>query len=163
MFVIEAIQETTIQDFALNMNAGTTGDVSIFYRAEDYLTVPGANLTDAGWILVGTVEGLASDGPDYTNIPLPVNITIPAGERYSFHIGSTGGVQYTNGTVLGDVYAASTGFNFIQGHGGTIFNCNFSPRVFNGLIRYEATEQIDVAWFDASSNGTVIGLSLIHI
>lgn len=157
MFVIEAVQETTIQDFALNMNAGTTGDVSIFYRAEDYLTVPGANLTDAGWILVGTVEGLASDGPDYTNIPLPVNITIPAGERYSFHIGSTGGVAYTNGTVLGDVYAASTGFNFIQGHGGTIFNCNFSPRVFNGLIRYEATEQIDVAWFDASSNGTVIG------
>ncbi len=159
MFVIEAIQETTIQDFALNMNAGPagTGDVSIFYRADDYLTVPGANTSDAGWILVGTAEGLASDGPDYTNIPVPVNITIPAGERYSFHIGSTGGVQYTNGTVLGDVYASTAGFNFIQGHGGTIFNCTFSPRVFNGLIRYEATEAIDVAWFDAATGGAVIG------
>ena len=159
MFVIEAIQETTIQDFALNMNAGPagTGDVSIFYRADDYLTVPGANTSDAGWILVGTAEGLASDGPDYTNIPVPVNITIPAGERYSFHIGSTGGVQYTNGTVLGDVYASTAGFNFIQGHGGTIFNCTFSPRVFNGLIRYEATQAIDVAWFDAATGGAVIG------
>ena len=157
MFVIEAIQETTIQDFALNMNAGTTGDVSIFYRADDYLTVPGANTSDAGWILVGTAEGLASDGPGYTNIPVPVNITIPAGERYSFHIGSTGGVAYTNGTTLGDVYASSAGFNFIQGHGGTIFNCTFAPRVFNGLIRYEATEAIDVAWFDAATGGAVIG------
>ena len=157
MFVIEAIQETTIQDFAVSMNPGTTGDVSIFYRADDYLTVPGSNLSDAGWILVGTAAGLASDGPDYTNIPVPVNITIPAGERYSFHIGSTGGVAYTNGTVLGDVYASTAGFNFIQGHGGTIFNCTFSPRVFNGLIRYEATQSIDVAWFDASSDGAVIG------
>jgi len=159
MFVIEAIQETTIQDFALNMNVGSTGDVSIFYRADDYQDFIGAgsNTSDAGWTLVGTAEGLASDGPDYTNIPVPVNITIPAGERYSFHIGSTGGVAYTNGTVLGDVYASNAGFNFIQGHGGTIFNCTFAPRVFNGLIRFESTEAIDVAWFDAATGGTVIG------
>ena len=64
--LLKQFQETTIQDFALNMNAGSTGDVSIFYRADDYLTVPGANTSDAGWTLVGTAEGLASDGPDYT-------------------------------------------------------------------------------------------------
>ena len=157
MFVIEAVEETTIQDFALNMNPGTTGDVSIFYRADDYLTVPGSNLSDAGWILVGTAEGLASDGPDYTNIPVPVNITIPAGERYSFHIGSTGGIAYTNGTGLGNVFSSNASFNFIEGHGGAIFNCTFQPRVFNGLIRYEATESVDVAWFDAATDGNVIG------
>ncbi len=157
MFVIEAIQETTIESFALNMNVGSNGDVSIFYRADDYQTIPGANTSDAGWILVGTAEGLVSNGPDYTNIPVPVNITIPAGERYSFHIGSTGSITYTNGTGLGNVWASNASFNFIEGHGGTIFGCNFAPRIFNGLIRFEATEAIDVAWFDASTGGAVIG------
>jgi hypothetical protein len=161
MFVIEAIQETTIESFALNMNAGVTGDVSIFYRADDYLDFLGAgsNTSDAGWTLVGTAEGVVSNGPDYTNIPVPVNITIPAGERYSFHIGSTTptSVTYSNGTGLGNVWASNAGFNFIEGHGGTVFNCTFGPRVFNGLIRFESTEAIDVAWFDAATGGTVIG------
>lgn len=157
MFVIEAIQETTIQDFALNMNAGT-GDVSIWYRADDYLTVPGANTSDAGWILVGTATGVASSSPNYTNIPVPVNITVPAGERYSFHVHSTGGVAYTNGTGLGNVFASNASFNFIEGHGGApAFSCTFQPRVFNGLIRFEATESIDIAWFDAPTDGAVIG------
>ena len=157
MFVIEAIQETTIQDFALNMNPGT-GDVSIWYRADDYLIVPGANTSDAGWILVGTATGVASSSPNYTNIPVPVNITVPAGERYSFHVHSTGGVAYTNGAGLGNVFASNASFNFIEGHGGApAFSCTFAPRVFNGLIRFEATESIDIAWFDAATDGAVIG------
>ena len=157
MFVIEAIQETTIQDFALNMNPGT-GDVSIWYRTDDYLTVPGANTSDVGWILVGTAAGVASSSPNYTNIPVPVNITVPAGERYSFHVHSTGGVAYTNGTGLGNVFASNASFNFIEGHGGApAFSCTFQPRVFNGLIRFEATESIDIAWFDAATDGAVIG------
>jgi len=157
MFVIEAIQETTIQNFAWNMNQGSAGDVSVYYREDNYLTVPGANTSNEGWILLGTAEGLASDGPDYTNIPVPVNITIPAGESYSFHLSSTGSVTYTNGTGLGNIWAGTSGFNFIEGHGGTLFNCTFAPRIFNGLIRYESTEAIDVAWFDAPTDGALIG------
>ena len=159
MFVLEAIQETTIQDFAVNMNATPgVGDISIWYRPDDYLTVPNANTSDEGWILVGTATGVASEFPNYTNIPVPVNITIPAGERYSFHIHCTGGVAYTNGAGLGNVFASNASFNFIEGHGGApAFGCTFQPRVFNGLIRFEATEAIDIAWFDAATDGAVIG------
>ena len=157
MFVIHALQETTISDFAVNMNPGL-GDIEVYYRPDDYLTVPGANTSNVGWTLIGTATDVTSASPDYTNIPVPVNITIPAGEYYSFHVYATAGVSYTNGTGLGNVYAADANIEFIEGHGGNpAFNCTFQPRVFNGLIRYDATQSIGVSWLDAVSGGSIIG------
>ena len=47
--------------------------------------------------------------------------------------------------------------NFLEGHGGSgLFNCTFQPRVWNGVIRYEATEYIDVTWFDMATGGAVV-------
>lgn len=155
MFVIHALQETTISDFAVNMNAGL-GDIEVYFRADDYLTVAGANTSNVGWTLIGTATDVTSASPDYTNIPVPVNITIPAGEYYSFHVYSTTGVGYTNGTGLGNVYASNASIEFIEGHGGGLFDCTFQPRVFNGLIRYDATQEIGVTWFDAATGGTVL-------
>ena len=156
MFVLHALQTTTISDFAVNMNPGV-GDLEVWYRPDNYLTVAGANTNAAGWTQIGIATGVTSSSPAYTNIPVPVNITIPVGEFYSFHVFASNGVAYTNGTGLGNVFASNASLEFIEGHGGNPqFNMTFSPRVFNGLIRYEATQEIGVTWFDAATGGTVL-------
>ena len=158
MFPITAINQVTILNFAVNLQAGTNS-AEIYYRPDNYLTVPGSNLSDLGWILVGSASDIVSAAPDYTNVPIPVNVTIPAGQTYSFHVvmGTVGpDLSYTNGNATGNVFASDANIEFIEGHGGTLFNCNFNPRVFNGLIRYEATEFIDVAWFDMATGGSVV-------
>ena len=159
MFAITALQETTISDFGMNITSGTAGAIEVHYRPDNYLTVPGSNTDGAGWTLVGVANDVVTAGQDnITNIPVPVNITIPAGETYSFHIYVDGpGIRYTNGTGLGNVYASNTSLEFLEGHGGSgLFNCTFNPRVWNGVIRYEATEYIDVSWFDMSTGGAVV-------
>ena len=159
MFAITALQETTISDFGMNITSGTAGAIEVHYRPDNYLTVPGSNTDGAGWTLVGVANDVVTAGQDnITNIPVPVNITIPAGETYSFHIYVDGpGIRYTNGTGLGNVYASNTSLEFLEGHGGSgLFNCTFNPRVWNGVIRYEATEYIDVSWFDMATGGAVV-------
>ena len=158
MFPITAINQVTILNFAVNLQAGTNS-AEIYYRPDNYINVPGSNSSDLGWILVGSASDIVSAAPDYTDVPIPVNVTIPAGETYSFHVvmGTVGpDLSYTNGNATGNVFASDANIEFIEGHGGTLFNCNFNPRVFNGLIRYEATEFIDVAWFDMATGGAVV-------
>ncbi len=159
MFAISAIQETTISDFAINVASGSV-DVDIYYRTDNYLDVAGANTNGADWNLVGSATGIASSGAGIpTNVPIPVNITVPLGETYSFHVVVAGAqLNYTNGTGLGNVYASNASFEFLEGHGGAgLFNCTYQPRVWNGWIRYEAVESMDVSWFDLATGGQVIG------
>ena len=159
MFAVTALQETTISDFAMNLDAGTATSIEVHYRPDNYLTVPGSNTDGAGWTLVGIANDVVTAGQgNLTDIPVVVDLTIPAGETYSFHIVAEGvGVNYTNGTGLGNVYASNTSLEFLEGHGGSgLFNCTFNPRVWNGVIRYEATEYIDVTWFDMATGGAVV-------
>jgi hypothetical protein len=160
MFAISAIQETMISDFSINVNPGSV-DVDIYYRTDNYLDVAGANTNGADWNLVGSATGITSSGVGIpTNVPIPVNITIPLGETYSFHIVVTGALlNYTNGLGgLGSVFAANTSFEFLEGHGGAgLFNCTYAPRVWNGWIRYEAVESMDVSWFDLATGGQLVG------
>jgi hypothetical protein len=159
MFAVTATIQTTISDFAMNLDVGTATNIDVYYRPDNYLLTPGANTNGAGWLLVGNAAGVATSATTYTNIPVPINITIPQGETYSFHIAVEGvGVNYTNGGTLGGVYVSDANIAFLEGHGGGgLFDCTFNPRIWNGLIRYEATQYIDVTWFDMSTGGTVIG------
>jgi hypothetical protein len=152
MFSITATTNTTITEFAINADPGT-GNYEIYYRPDDYLLTPGSNTNAAGWILVGSANGVVSAAGTYTPLPIPVGVTIPAGLTYSFHVAQvTGpGVAYTDGTVLGAPFVNDANITFNQGHGGTLFACDFSPRVFNGLISYESTTPANVEWFDSPS------------
>ncbi|MDA8911034.1 fibronectin type III domain-containing protein, partial [Crocinitomicaceae bacterium] len=166
MFAVTALQETTISNFAMNLDFGTAANIDVYYRQDNYLDVPGSNTdpTGAGWLLVGNATNVATSATTYSNIPVPVDITIPQGETYSFHIAVQGvDVNYTTGTNgLGAVVAADANLEVLEGHGGTgLFNCNFpsvpgNGRVWNGLIRYEAVQSCDVTWFDAPTGGAVV-------
>ncbi|RYE17931.1 MAG: hypothetical protein EOP51_22995, partial [Sphingobacteriales bacterium] len=137
IFPITALNSVTILSFA--GNTGSTGNWSVYYRPDNYLNVPGANTSATGWILVGTASNVVPAGlGNPTPIPIPVNITIPAGMTYSFQVMSTSSVTYTNGTALGNVFNANSDFQFLEGHGGSLFNGINAPRVFNGIINYSS-------------------------
>jgi hypothetical protein len=157
MFPVAAINTTTIEAFYINLDAGTA-DIEVYYRPDNYLLTPGANTSAAGWLPVGTATGVVSAGAgNPTFVPVPINITIPAGQTYSFHISVSSGISYTNGTGLGNIFTSDANIEFIEGHGGTLFNCTNQPRVWNGWIVYEAEVPVDVAWFDASAGGNLLG------
>lgn len=142
MFAITAINTITITGFDGHVTTGTS-DWRIDYRPDNYLLVPGANTSSVGWIPLGTATAVPSGGTgNPTPIPIPFSVTIPAGQTYSFHVMTTAGtgVQYTNGTAAGNVYApaSNSDFQFLEGHGGTSFNCTFVPRIFNGRIHFSA-------------------------
>jgi hypothetical protein len=152
MFSVTAINTTTITEFAINANPGT-GNYEIYYRPNDYLLTPGSNTSAAGWISVGSATGVVSALGTYTPIPIPVGVTIPSGSTYSFHVAQIGGpgIAYTNGTLLGAPFVSDANITFNQGHGGDLFACTNQPRVFNGLITYDASTTANVEWFDTPS------------
>ncbi|HRD37491.1 MAG TPA: T9SS type A sorting domain-containing protein, partial [Bacteroidia bacterium] len=82
---------------------------------------------------------VTSAGPGMlTNIPGSFTVNVPAGQTYAFYVTTNGGpgVSYTNGTAVGNVYASNADLQFKEGNGGGYFAVTFTPRVFNGVIRY---------------------------
>jgi hypothetical protein len=139
MFGITALNTVTITGFEGHTNSTTAATWEIYYRPNDYTLVAGANTSNVGWISLGTATNVPSLGTGFsTPIPITFNVTIPAGQTYSFHVVTTAGagVNYTNGTTVGNVFNANVDFQFREGHGGTVFSCTNSPRVFNGRIIY---------------------------
>lgn len=141
-FAVTATNSITITQFSQNVSstAGTTVTFEVWYRPDNYHNVPSSHLSNVGWTQLGTATA-TSMGPGVpTVIPITFSINIPAGQTYSFQVGCTsGGVNYTNGTVLGAVYNSNADLSVLQGHGGTFFSGMInSPRIFNGYIYYSA-------------------------
>lgn len=87
-----------------------------------------------------TVSGAGSG--TLTVLPIAVNVTIPAGQRYAFYITTqnqtlgTGNI-YTNGTGTGTLVASNTDLEFYEGVGSySDFGGTFADRIWNGTIYY---------------------------
>jgi hypothetical protein len=140
MFAITALNTITVTNFDVNSTA-VTSNWSVYYRPDNYALVPGANSSIAGWTLLGTATGVVGAGAGIpTPIPVFFSVTIPAGQTYSFHtVSSAGGAEYTNGTLLDNVYSSNADLQFREGHGCTgAGSCPNVPRVFNGNIYYSS-------------------------
>lgn len=148
-FDLEAVgaDTVTITSWETSLNAGFTGDVSIWYHAGGY---SGFETSSSGWNLVGTATGVSSAG---TDVPTPVNVgslVIPAGTTYGIAItlspanGSGGsGHNYTNGTGSNQVYNDGV-LELRAGSANNIaFSSSlFSPRVWNGAVYYNSAPAI---------------------
>ncbi len=132
MFDIVALNQVTIMSFAGNFNAGT-GIAEVWYRPGSYAGFTNSN---AGWTQAGSASVTSTGNGSGTAIPITVGVTIPAGSTYAFYVHFSGGVAYTNGTAVGNVYASDANIQFKEGHGGGYFALGNSPRVFNGVINY---------------------------
>lgn len=135
MFDITAINTVTIDSFAANFNPGF-GTAEIWYRPGTHVGFTGSN---AGWTQAGSVAYTSSgNGAPGTSINLFVNVTIPAGQTYAFYVHGSGGISYTNGIAVGNIFAQDANIIFMEGFGGAYFALTNSPRVFNGRIMYSA-------------------------
>jgi hypothetical protein len=135
MFDIVALNSITIDGFDMNINGTTTSTVEVWYRVGSYQTFTASN---TGWtqVLTTTVTGMGSG--NLTPVPSTLNVTIPAGQTYAFFVTTNGGPtsRYTNGTAVGNIYASNSDLQLLEGAGGAYFNVSFSPRIFNGQVRY---------------------------
>jgi gliding motility-associated-like protein len=149
MFDVNALNEITITSFESKFTS-TNVDVEIYYRAGAY---SGFENTPSAWTLVGSTTGLVTNsGNQVTPIPIPVNVTIPAGQTYSFYITCTDQAEFigfTNSGPLGNVYAFDNNLQIEIGIGMTYPFLNiFQPRRWNGRINYSSTSDFTFTWSD---------------
>ena len=118
MFDIYAVNGVEITNFSMDMDVGVH-DVEIYTKTGTHVgfeTNPGA------WTLVGTANGITVAGIGYgTVIPLTISVTIPGCETVGFYVTTTGssfsGSNYTNGTAVGNIWAADANIQILEGTG----------------------------------------------
>ena len=160
MFDIVAINEVTINSFDVNLDTGITDDIEVYYKSG---TWQGFEEDAAAWTLLGTANVTsAGDG-----LPTPLNLnlgqSIAAGETGAFYVTTTsGGMNYTDGTTTGDVFASDANIEFLEGAGKSypFGGSTFSPRVFNGNIIYDVGPVIDN---DISFDCSMLGENTIEV
>jgi hypothetical protein len=126
MFMITSPTGMTINNIGLKVNdaIGVNGTWNVYYRPDNYQTIPGANTSSAGWILLSNATVASLGNTAYTNISTGNSLTIPAGATYSFHISPVSGTHQYATTVLGTTNSINPNVTFVAGHrGGTAFNC----------------------------------------
>lgn len=138
MFDVVAINDIIIVCFSANFDPGTF-DYEIYYKlgtAQGFQGNPGA------WTLIGNGVGVTSAG---NSNPTPLNLNssigVCGGDRVAFYITNTGpgnaDANYTNGTVINNVYASDANLQVREMYGKSYpFANSYSPRVFNGTIHY---------------------------
>ncbi|MGI9190873.1 MAG: hypothetical protein ACR2IL_02045, partial [Chitinophagaceae bacterium] len=122
-----------------NNTVNTLTGWSIYYRADNYQAVPGANTSSAGWTLLATVSNVPSMGAAaYTTIASNLNLTMPANTNYSFYIAPDASTthQYAS-TALGTTVATNSDGVLIAGNrGSALFNCTTSGGMAIVSLRY---------------------------
>jgi gliding motility-associated-like protein len=138
MFDVMATNTVTVKCFDANLYAGTTANYEIYYRAGTHV---GHENNAASWTLLGNTTALTSLGNNVlTPIPITVNVTIPAGQTYSFYVTNDfgGGTSYTDGTTVGNFLAGDANITVYEGVGKSYpFGLSFNVRNFNGRINYD--------------------------
>ncbi|MFT5859275.1 MAG: hypothetical protein ACI865_001375 [Flavobacteriaceae bacterium] len=155
MFDIVALNTITITAFDAHPQANTT--IEIYYKIGGYA---GFEATSGAWTLVGSAAVTANPLGTSTPVPVPVNVTIPAGQTYAFYVTSSNvavSLNYTNGTGLGNIWAQDANIQFLEGAGMeypfTAGGGIFSPRIWNGLIHYEIP--LDYLWNTGATSSSI--------
>lgn len=137
MFNILATNTITITCFDANIYAGTTANYEIYYKSGTFV---GSETNTGDWTLAGVATGLTSAGNNIpTPLPIPINVTINAGQTYGFYVTNDfgGGMSYTSGVAANTVLASDANFTLSGGVGKSYpFGLTFSFREFNGTVNY---------------------------
>ncbi|WP_338790441.1 choice-of-anchor D domain-containing protein [Bernardetia sp. MNP-M8] len=158
MFDVEATNAITIRCFAANLYPGTTADYEIYYKVGTHV---GFETNAAAWTLLGSATGITSAGNNIpTQLPIPINITIPAGQRYSFYITNTfgGGTSYTDGTAVGNVLASNADMTIYEGVGKSYpFGLTLTVRNINATVFYDLVSTSPEINLQGNGNNIVSG------
>lgn len=148
-FNVEAITDVNIERFSMMAQNCGTRDISIYYRQGTYA---GHETNPSDWVLAGNVSAFepacAPSCPiPETQIPILLDVCIPAGQTYAFYIATTGGTGTIEGhsdSITGDVIAEDSNLKIFAGqsngvagafHGGLLDN-NIS---WQGSVQYDCS------------------------
>ncbi len=116
--------------------SGTSAPFSAYYRLGSY---HGFETTPSAWTFIDsatlTSTGNNLEATGFKNL----NVVVPANLDVSFYVTGHGGLQlnYTDGIQEDSLYASDNFLKFYEGIGVAYpFAINFTPRVFNGSIKY---------------------------
>lgn len=135
MFDIVAQTNIEVNGFDIHLSNTITNTIEIWYRPGTWV---GFNTSNAGWTMAGTTTVTGMGTGNLTQVPLTFTVPIPGGQTYGFYVTTNGGgsVAYTNGTAIGNVWASNSDLQLLEGNGGGYFSVTFSPRAFNGQVKY---------------------------
>jgi hypothetical protein len=159
MFLVEAQNSLTVNTISIKCNnaVGAMTAWDIYYRPDNYQTVPGANTSATGWLPLSTVTNVPSAGAAaYTVIATGLGVAIPAGAKYSFYIAPSASTTHQySAPAIGTTTASNINANLIAGNrGSALFNCITSggmPTVkLNYTVGCEGTRQPVIATVNAS-------------
>lgn len=161
MFDVFASNAVTVRCFEVNLYAGTTANYEIYWRAGTHV---GNENNAAAWTFIGGATGITSAGNNLpTAVPIPVNVSIPAGATYSFYITNDfgGGTSYTDGTAVGNFLASDANITVYEGVGKSYpFGLTFTVRNFNGHIFYDQSGPFDAEEARLQATADPAGVSL---
>ncbi|MCH8317917.1 MAG: hypothetical protein IIA88_05380, partial [Bacteroidetes bacterium] len=138
MFDITAINPVLILYFYGHPVVNDT--IEIYFKRGSYV---GFETIPAAWTFVGSDTVVAQPFGDSTLIPILIDVFILPGETVAFYITTNGGgfssnLFQTTGSAEGNVFAYDANIMIREGIGVTYpFSFNISPRVWNGIVRYE--------------------------
>lgn len=158
MFDIVATNAITILSFDVSPMGNTT--IEIYYKVNSW---NGFANTPAAWTFIGSAPVVFTGG--FVPVDVPVNITIPAGQTYSFYVTSNTSavsLNYSNGTAVGNVYSSDANITFLEGGGleypftqGT--GAVYEPRIWNGNIHYcLANQPISYLWGQGQTSNSIV-------
>ena len=135
MFTILPATNITINGVEMHFSSVGTTTVEVWYRTGTFV---GFEASNVGWTNALTTTVTSLGNGSLTPVPSTFAINAVGGQSLSMYVTSNGGAQvnYTNGTVLGALYASNADLNFYEGKGNAYFGGSFSPRIFNGKLNY---------------------------
>ncbi len=135
MFDLVATNVITINSFEHILYDGLTADYEIYYRPGTFV---GFEENAAAWTLLGGPISLTGTTGQIA-IPIPINVTIPAGQSYGFYITNTsgGGTNYTQDTGDYELLGSDANLAIRGGVGKSYpFSLTFPGRWTNVIVHY---------------------------
>ncbi|HYV92237.1 MAG TPA: GEVED domain-containing protein, partial [Chitinophagales bacterium] len=138
MFDITALSDVFITGFDVNMQTFYTSDFEIYYKTGTYV---GSEYLPQNWTLLGVAQGVQGLGSGvHTPIPLPLYLSVPAGQTVGIYITAASYYSYVNtsyGTAVGNVAAADNNIQIKEGNQMYYpFSYGYGPYVWNGTVHY---------------------------
>ncbi len=137
MFDITAAKNLVVDGFDLNLGTTTAASAKVYYRPGTYV---GFESSNAGWILLDSVNLIQNGVDNYARLDLTKPLTIADGQTMGIYICTSVGVYYTDGNGTNET-VSNDDLTCHFGNGGGFFSVVNTPRVWNGRIYYKVAEE----------------------
>lgn len=135
--VVVGSSAITFESLGIDIYAGMTANYE-FYTIEG--GIAGNTSSSVGWTLRDTFSGITGLATGTLNIFDIADFTAAAGSTIGFYFTNTsgGGVNYTNGSGVGNTLVSDGNLSILEGVGKSYaFGDTFFPRALNGSITYD--------------------------